>query len=217
MMNNFSWWATQEPYRDSQILAMYTAGEIPEFPVCPQQEITNEKLVFQPLDNLVTVSVYRDQVAGQQTLYSVIKPDGSVLFQWQLVSPQTFDIARYWWQTWQLPADAPVGAWTFRAVYNGETYNHTFYVGQPVDISVAGRVTTLTGQPVYNAIVTISSDGVFPKLARTNPFGYYAINDVIVGRTYSVNVSGKGLDFLPRTMMFGADPSEMNFFAMNDY
>ena len=216
-MNNFSWWEVQEPYRNSQILAMYTASAIPQFPTCPNVEVTNEKLVFQPGDTLVTVSTYRDQLVGQETQYSVIRPDGSVLFQWQLVSPQTFDIARYWWQTWQLPADAPNGIWTFRAVYNGESYAHRFYVGQPSDVSVSGRVTTLTGRPVYNALVTFVSDGAAVKRARTSPFGYYRIDDVVVGQTYSVNVSGKALEFLSRTMMVGQELNDLDFMALNEY
>ena len=215
MLNNVSWWAHQEPYRNSRVNKLMTGSAPPEFPPCPQREITNEKLVFQPGDALVPSTYIRDLLAGQTFQFSLLKPDSSVFQSWNFTSPSTFNWS-YRFAQWVLPTDAPEGGWVYRVVYNGQTYEHTFFVGQPPNITISGRVKTVSGWPVSNAIVTMASEGVPSLSARTNQFGFYRIDDVVVGRTYSVSASAKALEFLPRTIMFGSELSDMNFTALND-
>ena len=216
-MNSFSWWEDQEPYNNSQILALSTGGEPPIFPPCPQEEISNEKIVFQPGDQLVTTAFYRDQLTGDETTHTILRPDGSVFTSWLHVSPATYNFLRYWFRTWQIPPGAPLGRWTYRSEYRGEIYETNFYVGQPADVSVSGRVTTLTGRPVSGAVVSLSRDGAAPKVSRTNPFGYYRIDEVPVGETFDVNVLSKQLTFLPRTTTIGGQLADFDLFSLNDY
>jgi hypothetical protein len=127
-LNNFSWWAQQPAYRVAQINKLATQSAPPVFPSCPQTETTNEKNVFKRGETLVTAAYLRDQQAAQQTQYSILRPDGSVFQSWNHNSPNTYNASFWWWQ-WTIPSNAPAGAWKLRAVFNSQTYEHTFFVG----------------------------------------------------------------------------------------
>jgi hypothetical protein len=216
-LNNFSWWADQDPYRVSRINTLTTGSAAPVFPACPQQEITNEKIVFEPGDTIVTTSYYRDQLLGHETAHSILRPDGSAFVSWLHVSPADYNLLRYWFRTWQLPTDASTGEWTYRAEYNGQMYETRFYVGQPPNVSVTGRVTTLSGRPVYGATVVLSREGAASRTSRTNPFGYYRFDDVPVGETFNVNVTAKALSFHSRVVTIGGELHGFDHFSLNDY
>jgi murein DD-endopeptidase MepM/ murein hydrolase activator NlpD len=126
-MNNFSWWAQQPSYRVTQINKLMTQSAGPIFPACPQQEITNEKNVFRGGETLVTAGYYRDQLVGQQTQYSIVRPDGAAFTNWSHNSPNTY-AASYWWWSWSLPSNARNGVWKFRATFNGQNYEKNFVV-----------------------------------------------------------------------------------------
>jgi hypothetical protein len=176
-MNNFSWWAAQEPYRVSRINRLMTHGAPPVFPTCPNTETTNEKSVFKPGDPIYTGAYYRDQLVGQQTQFSMIRPDGVVHQAWTQNSPNTYNASGWYW-TWALPANAMRGTWTLRAVFNGVTTDQTFKVGTSTFVDFdADSKTDLSiyrpGPPTgaewwYNR----SSDGV------TNAFQFGASTDI---------------------------------------
>ena len=126
-LNNFSWWAAQPAYRVSRINKLLTQSAGPGFPACPLQETTNEKSVFRPGETLVTAGYFRDQMVGQQTQYSILRPDGSTFQSWIHNSPNTYS-ASFWWWSWQIPVNAPSGIWKLRATFNSETYERTFVV-----------------------------------------------------------------------------------------
>jgi murein DD-endopeptidase MepM/ murein hydrolase activator NlpD len=213
-MNNFSWWASQPLYRVSQINSLMTASALPISPGCPNQETTFEKIVFQPLDPLVTITALRDLLPGQDVQFSLIQPDESMFQSWSFTAANTFN-ATIRTAQWVLPGDAQPGAWTFRVVFNGQTYERIFYVGQPPHVSVSGRITRLTGRPVSGATV-VMQDGTTTLSARTNPFGHYLFSDVPVGETFNVTVSAKGLTFLPRVLLVGGELTDFDHFSLND-
>ena len=136
-LNNFSYWANQEPYRVSHVNKLLTQSGAPNFGTCPAQEITNEKNVFRAGDTIYTASYFRDQQLSQLTQYSLIRPDGSVQQAWTHNSPDTY-AASYWYWTWVLPTNAPSGSWKFRAVYNSTTYDTSFLVGSNVPFDYDG-------------------------------------------------------------------------------
>lgn len=69
-------------------------------------------------------------------------------------------------------------------------------------VSIGGRV--MNGKSgVRSALVTITGfDGTAVRSVRTNSFGYFNFTDVPVGSTYLINVSAKGLTFMPDTQVF---------------
>jgi murein DD-endopeptidase MepM/ murein hydrolase activator NlpD len=139
-INNFSWWAVQEPYRNSRINKLMTHSAAPVFQTCPNPEITNEKNAFRPGEQLIVASYYRDQVTGQQSQLSIIAPNGVVASNWVHNSPDTYP-ASYWYWTLTIPANATSGVYKFRVSYNSQTYEKTFLVSRstPFDFDGDGR------------------------------------------------------------------------------
>jgi hypothetical protein len=127
-MNQTTYWLDQPPYRDSKINKLMTHSAPPEFTSCPNPEIENRKNVFQPGEQLLVAAYYQDQVAGHQTQYSLVQPNGVVASTWSHTSPNTYN-ASYWFWTINIPAGVPHGVWKFRAVYQSQTYEQQFIIG----------------------------------------------------------------------------------------
>jgi hypothetical protein len=63
-------------------------------------------------------------------------------------------------------------------------------------VSVGGQVRTSDGRGVSRVYVTLSGGSMSqPRIAITNPFGYYQFDNVTVGETYILSVSAKGYTF----------------------
>jgi len=83
------------------------------------------------------------------------------------------------------------------------------FIGPTVPITTTAAGTTINGRiyngksGVRNALVRLQSfDGADIRTVKTNSFGYYNFSDVPVGTTYLINVSAKGLTFMPDTQIF---------------
>lgn len=65
---------------------------------------------------------------------------------------------------------------------------------------ISGRVTNPEGRGIGRTAVTVSGGTLAnPLTAITNPFGYYTINDLEAGQSYTVSVSAKGVIFAEPT------------------
>lgn len=213
-INNFSWWANQEPYRNSRINALKTHSAAPVFNACPATETTNEKTVFQPGETVFVISYFRDQLPGQQAQYSLVRPDGTTFQSWNQSLTQTFD-ASYWFWTWSLPTNAPNGSWKVRAVYNSATYETPFVVGQANPFAnVSGRVTTPAGQNLRNATVTIVDSNSVRRTATTSSFGLYSFENVATGGSYTITVGSKRYRFSPRTLQISGNLTGIDFIGL---
>jgi len=135
-LNAESWWTDQRPYYDSAVNAVSTNSAPPEWPSCPLQEIPHEQDVFEAGDLVYFLAYYRDQLQGQVSTYSILRPDESVWRTWTGALDVPFYPASYWWWSWTLPLDAQDGWWTFRVEYEGQTAEHRFGVGDhgPTDV-----------------------------------------------------------------------------------
>lgn len=78
---------------------------------------------------------------------------------------------------------------------------------------VGGRVFTNGGRPVSNSVVTMMDPDGVSRSVRTNPLGYFAIEDVPAGKTYVLQVRAKGLVFLPKLVQVGEDIDNLKIFA----
>jgi len=184
------------------------------FQTCPTTETTNQKTVFQPGEAIFTAAYYRDQLIGQQTQYSLLRPDGTAQQTWSGTSSQNYD-ASYWWWSWTLPANAPNGIWKLRAVYDSVTYDTPFQVGQLATFAnISGRVTTPGGLGLRNAVVSlIDPDGV-RRNSTTSSFGIYSFNNVATGTLYTVTVASKRYRFTPLSQQFGGNLSNLDFVGL---
>jgi murein DD-endopeptidase MepM/ murein hydrolase activator NlpD len=151
-MNAFSWWTAQRPYYDSAVNAIHTNSAAPAFNTCPQQETPNIATLFSPGQTAYFVTYYRDQRSGQQTAYSIRRPDGTLFDSWSHSSPAAFYAASYWYWFQPLPT-GPQGTWRFRADYQGAAYETLFSLGVPGP--VVNAVTPNQGSAVGGTPVTI--------------------------------------------------------------
>jgi hypothetical protein len=65
------------------------------------------------------------------------------------------------------------------------------------NFSIAGRVLTPTGQPIRNAIVTISDNAGHTWTMTTGSLGSYGFEGLVVGPTYTLTASAKRNRFTP--------------------
>jgi hypothetical protein len=124
-------WASQPPYYDSAITKLATHSAAPSFNAgCPNpgEETPNFKNAFQPGDKLTIAAYYRDQMAGQSSQVSILRPDGSAFASFSF-SKAMYYTASYWIWNYTLPAAAPSGVWRFRVTFQGVTNEHRFTVG----------------------------------------------------------------------------------------
>ena len=123
-----SLWATQKPYNEPTVNALLTHTAPPVFNNCPQQATTNVSTSFQPGGQPYFAAYYHDQQQGQTTTYTVYRPDNSVFQTWTHTSPGSY-LQSYWYWTYPLPANAPIGTWRFTATFQGSTVTQSFTVG----------------------------------------------------------------------------------------
>jgi hypothetical protein len=87
-------------------------------------------------------------------------------------------------------------------------YNNISFVPTAATAMIAGRVTLNTGNIRGNglALVTVlNSRTMETQTTFTNRLGYYQFNDLPVGDTYVVSVSGKGYSFTPQVVSLFED------------
>ncbi|NNE07211.1 MAG: peptidoglycan DD-metalloendopeptidase family protein [Gemmatimonadetes bacterium] len=135
-----TWWASQPPYYDSGINALMTHDAPLQWQACPNQHVTNEENFFGAGSTVYTAAYYRDQLAAQNTVYTIYRPDNSIWQTWNHASGASHYSSSYWYWTWNLPASPQEGWWKFEAVYEGGTYEHSFVVGNPTAVAAGDAV-----------------------------------------------------------------------------
>ena len=138
---NSSLWAVQPPYYDSKINKVATHSAPPVMPACAatpaDDETPNFKNAFQPGETLIYAFYYHDQEKGQANQITVFEPNGSVYesFSFDMASvpnQPNWYAASYWYWARTLPADAPSGVWIVQGIFQGQTYQHRFTVGDVI-------------------------------------------------------------------------------------
>ena len=74
---------------------------------------------------------------------------------------------------------------------------------------LSGRV--MRGTHGLSAVVTVTGDD-FESVAKTNPFGFYALNITGCSDAYTVNAVSKGYTFEPQVFQLqGGEPVTLDF------
>lgn len=68
------------------------------------------------------------------------------------------------------------------------------------NVSIAGQVTKLDGTPIRGARVTIYGTNPQRLSSNSSSFGYFRIDNVAAGATYTIDVKARGYTFTPRTI-----------------
>ncbi|MBS1616108.1 MAG: peptidoglycan DD-metalloendopeptidase family protein [Bacteroidetes bacterium] len=133
--NIASYWQTQKPYYESVINVLMTHSAAPVMMACPGLDSIKAKDSFALNDPIIFAAYFHDQQAGQNTVYTVTRPDGSVFKTWQYAATNSYVVSYRYWSD-HIPADAPKGFWQFKAANLGKSYVHPFFVmGVPTGIS----------------------------------------------------------------------------------
>ncbi|MDM7921560.1 MAG: carboxypeptidase regulatory-like domain-containing protein [Pyrinomonadaceae bacterium] len=80
-------------------------------------------------------------------------------------------------------------------------------------VVVSGQVVTSGGLPVRNARVYLSGVSGEPRVALTNPFGYFAFEDVPAGQSYVISTNAKGYSFVPILLDVGSEVTGLQIVA----
>lgn len=131
-----SWWNTQKPYYEGTINAAFTHSAPPVFNSCPNPDVTNTTVNFQPGDIIYLAGYYHDQINGSSATYRIYRPDNSIYTTWT----QTFNTyysASYWYWSLTMPFNAPAGVWNFSITYQGQTCSQPFQVGGNFPLSLS--------------------------------------------------------------------------------
>jgi len=81
-------------------------------------------------------------------------------------------------------------------------------------VAIRGRVLNADGRPVSRAFVLVfDANGNVVKQAFTNPFGYYRLNAVQAGETYSFKAVAKNRRFTTQNLTVNGELNDFNFIA----
>ena len=191
---NNTWWAVQKPYREPMINRLVTHFAPPVFGTCPDPETPNDRSVFLQGDTVFFAAYYRDQQQGATTQYTVLRPDGSTFVNWTGTSPSTYN-ASYWYWSYVLPVNAPMGNWVFRTVFNGVTDVVNFSVNPRTPTAVVdlpgGQYIRLFPNP-GRAHEPMHIDWQLNGAAsQALDIRVYDVNGRLTGKTQRVNRPGK--------------------------
>ncbi|MEP6901376.1 MAG: LamG-like jellyroll fold domain-containing protein [Actinomycetota bacterium] len=82
------------------------------------------------------------------------------------------------------------------------------------NVSVGGRVSDSSDNPVSRARVAITDSNGTTRNAITNTFGFYHFEDVRTGENYTINVLRKGYQFTPRVIFVADAVGDLDFSAL---
>lgn len=94
---------------------------------------------------------------------------------------------------------------------NVTTVNLCFLSPTAAEVSVSGRVTNSSGQPVKNAVVMLADSNGTSRRAITGSFGFYHFDDVASGQTYTASVVSKRYQFAPQVFTVSDDVVGVDF------
>ncbi len=111
----------------------------------------------------------RDQVAGTAINLKIIRPDNSILYNFNHSLTNNY-YASYWYWSYAGVYNMN-GAWKWQATYQGQTVTHTFNITGALSIAEADFSNTSVYPNPFTNVVTISSSSFVEKATVTDLLG----------------------------------------------
>jgi len=83
-------------------------------------------------------------------------------------------------------------------------------------VSISGRVHTVDGAGLRNAVVTLVDASGVTRNARTSSFGYYRFDDIEAGQTVILNVRSKLYQFAPQVVSVTDNIAGLDFLPLGE-
>lgn len=98
---------------------------------------------------------------------------------------------------------------------DGQSTSFTFELFAPsaAMVSISGRVAQASGMGIRGAVVSAVDNLGNVRTGVTNAFGYYRIEGVDAGRSYTLTARAKGFEFQPQLLSVQEDLDGINFIA----
>jgi len=204
-LNSDSWWQTQKPYLNPGINAVLTHSAQPVFNACPTTETTNRSDNFDTADNIFCALYLKDQAAGTSVNLKVIRPDNTILYDWDF--PLNANYFSSWWY-WPFSGVFDMnGAWKWQATYNGATVTHNFNVSGALSINENTLESTSIFPNPFNDIVYINSQAKIKKANIVDMLGKTILSFV---DTSTLGIKELNLDLLSKGVYFVILESDEN-------
>lgn len=106
---------------------------------------------------------------------------------------------------WQDTAEPTIAPFNHGVAIDDVTVTLSSLAPTAAHISISGRATTPDGRGISGALLVLSGGQLEqPLTARTNPFGYYQIDDVLPGSTYLLEISARRYNFTQTSLVINA-------------
>jgi len=168
-LNANTMWQSQKPYLNSNINSVLTHTAPPVFPACPTTETTNESTEFDTTDTIYFALYMRDQMDLTSINLKIIRPDNSVLYNWDHNFTADF-YSSYWYWNYTGVFNQE-GEWKWEASYLGQTVTHSFNVSFPLNADEAFKKPTIVHPNPFNDDVNIISNTQIKKATIVDILG----------------------------------------------
>jgi hypothetical protein len=82
-------------------------------------------------------------------------------------------------------------------------------------VTISGRVMTLNGRGLFNALVALTNENGETRYARTSISGRYRFNDVAAGSSAVITIVSKRYSFPPQVLMVTGEALNVDFLAQD--
>lgn len=195
-MNSESRWISQRTYNNPKLNALITHTNPPQFNTCPEPETLFAEDTFNDDETIYFAMYLRDQEIGSSINLKVIRPDNSMVYNWNFPFTNTFSASYYYW-VFSGVFDQ-IGEWKWEATYMGETVTQTFNITDALSVDDAIKNNLSVYPNPFTDELNIKSNQNITEIVVMDILGKTIITEKSNNSINSVNLGelSKGVYFM---------------------